>query len=163
MQKFETVPTPSPLDLLFWHSYKVPHKTNFPWQCKLLCQKVTTTLMIALCHFPAVFNETFFLFFLLIQEREERVFLVGWSWSTCARVAHLKCSFFRCACTFCRWWRRGRNFGWICASTTHHAPKHGHTLPPPHQDWEEKVSPDGRSYFSNRKLRKTQWVDPRYA
>ena len=47
--------------------------------------------------------------------------------------------------------------------TTHHASKHGHALPPPHQDWEEKVSPDGRSYFSNRKLRKTQWVDPRYA
>ena len=59
-----------------------------------------------------------------------------------------------------------RSFGRNTATLrqgTQRAPKHGRALAPPHQDWEEKVAPDGRSYYSNRKLKKTQWVDPRCA
>jgi hypothetical protein len=41
------------------------------------------------------------------------------------------------------------------------AQKHGRTLPRPFQEWEQKVAPDGRRFFSNRTLKKTQWVDPR--
>ena len=33
-------------------------------------------------------------------------------------------------------------------------------LPAPFNDWEEKKAADGRAYYSNAKLRKTQWVHP---
>ena len=33
-------------------------------------------------------------------------------------------------------------------------------LPAPFNDWEQKKAVDGRAYYSNAKLRKTQWVHP---